>query len=343
VLGDTITVGDALAVGLEFAVELTDSGEVVDLLVREHDAHRLGSDAIVITDAAGFRRNGPSVPPLLLIPGDLGTELEAGDLATFLVRSANAAPSPLDITKLGLGLWLDASQGFTTDSGGVTLLPDRSGNGHDAAPGSFGQPQAETFPNGRPGIRFRSANLEALRGESLPSGDPPWTLMVVAIHEAASGLHVSFGLDTLTGAASLYALGNSGTSAMTLSGVNLLRLAPGLFVTPGEPDLMAVSWRNPQPGPAHREWEINGSPKITNTDAVPFANLFAVDGFTLGVSRRDISPFLYTDMVFGEAVLWTRELTEAERFRERQRLDAKWGINIAELERGRLATELVTP
>ena len=37
-------------------------------------------------------------------------------------------------------------------------------------------------------------------------------------------------------------------------------------------------------------------------------------------------------MVFGEVCLWTRELTVVERFIERQRLNAKWGANIASLE-----------
>jgi len=245
---------------------------------------------------------------------------------------ATTPPAPNDVTTLDLGLWLDASQGFTTDAGGVTLLPDKSGNGHDAAPGSFGQPQADTFPNGLAGIRFDSANLEGLRGESLPSGDPPWTVMIAAIHEAPTGLRVTMGLDTLAAPSSFYVIGNFGQQALIISGTNLTQATPGLFTSPGKPDLMDISWRSPFGGPYHREWEINGNPLVVNTDPVPFANLFTVDGFTLGVLRRDITPTFYTDMVFGEVCLWTRELTVVERFIERQRLNAKWGANIASLE-----------
>jgi len=66
------------------------------------------------------------------------------------------------------------------------------------------------------------------------------------------------------------------------------------------------------------------------------------DGYTLGVLRRT-SPVFYADLVLGELCLWPRVLTAAELFRERQRLDSKWGANFAPFERGRLSTLLVTP
>lgn len=141
---------------------------------------------------------------------------------TYTPAAVDATPIPKQ--QPNLALWLDAGAGVTTDTGGVSVWADQSGNGYDASQVTDSRRPdlnaTDSNLNDQPSITFDSGQAMAT---SLAEASTEWTWFAVVYNAVASGIRRV--IDDGSGGFRWY---GSGGNLVVEDGTNSLSVAMGV-------------------------------------------------------------------------------------------------------------------
>jgi len=226
-----------------------------------------------------------------------------------------------ELPREGLALWLDATQGVTTNSSGnTTVWADQSGNGRNATnPGSTG-PTVTADINGRPTLRFTKSQSHYLAGVG-PSGISNLTVYIV--HKLTT---VNTGGGTTYALLATDAWVDSGVSGRSVHINADIRLMYAVYAHNGS-GLTSYSAGTVQIDEildtnGSYALFLNGEPNGNNSTARPgwIKNLSAFRIGAWNASR-------YFDGSIGEILIYTNALGTVERQAVGVYLKRKWGIS----------------
>ncbi len=218
----------------------------------------------------------------------------------------------------GLGLWLDASDAstLTLNSGNVSELKDKSGNGRNATQETaLNQPAYESFSGGGNAVEFLSSNRLGFDASFLVGVN--YTLFLVAAR-TTSAPNV-----WLTGGARSNTNQNLHVGWRSQTDFTWAQFSQEIAATVSgfsSEQTTIVGCRLRANG---RSLRLNGSQIAANEDT---SQLAAVGGQQLGYF-----PFLSSGSgsKIGEVIAYNRELTDAEVTSIESYLARKWGVAIA--------------
>jgi len=226
-----------------------------------------------------------------------------------------------ELPTAGLALWLDATQGVTTNSSGnTTVWADRSGNGRNATnPGSTG-PTVAADINGRPSLRFTKSQSQYLVGSG-PVGVANLTVFIV--HKLTS---------VNAGGGNTYAL--IATDAWTDGGVS----GRSVHINADIKFMYAVYSNNGNGTTSYTAGTVqideildaNGAYSLFRNGEQNGSNSTARPGWLKNLGAFRIGAWnasRYLDGSIGEILIYTNALGTAERQAVGVYLKRKWGIS----------------
>ncbi|MDD2600050.1 MAG: autotransporter-associated beta strand repeat-containing protein [Kiritimatiellae bacterium] len=250
------------------------------------------------------------------------TIVSSGELC--LKPAADQLELDLALPSSGLALWLDATQGVTTNaSGNVTTWADQSGNNHHAYNNDELGPTVTADINGLPTLRFTSVNTQFLECGGI-GGTADITVFFVfklaSVTNSLTSLMSTDGMTTPAGRSIHYIIPSNQKTTFYVTG-------PGHLYNNTALQVGGVQIKGYVEQGLEGRHYFNGV--YDGGDTRSYATTKSLEIFRIGAwmpfsETLDFRRFL--DGSIGEVIIYTRALSESERTTVGVYLAEKWGI-----------------